>query len=453
MRKIYLSWIILGLFFTACTVDNDTVFDENAVVRVQKVIDNCAQELVKPEFGWRMLYVPNPETHGGYNVLMKFLDSENVRVYTDFVEETTLSTYSFNASQGPVLSFDTYSCLHYLADPKNKPQGKGLQGEFEFVIQSISADSIVFLGKKYSNKLVFTPAEETDWTELMEASRKNIERMAPPKDAPFFRGLMMNQTAINLIYDPDTRSASYTYADDETKEIKTARTAVFGTKEGIAFQPKIKVNGVVLGALKYNEAKDLFESNTPGVIGSLKYSHKPPFQFYNSVRDMQSGSDLVGLAKIGKLEPSMAIMSEIVKMLSNLSFMCEELKNGYPLAVLAGLKQIRIVWQLNYNGTMVGPWLSFFGAENGFAEANCSLDLGMEMEVLRDDQLRFSLIPGRMMSNNDKFWSNMESQITYETFRRFFTDPAGFTIVPAGNNQYYFVNLADSKRWIVLTKE
>ena len=47
----------------------------------------------------------------------------------------------------------------------------------------------------------------------------------------------------------------------------------------------------------------------------------------------------------------------------------------------------------------------------------------------------------------------MESQITYETFRRFFTDPAGFTIVPAGNNQYYFVNLADSKRWIVLTKE
>ena len=205
------------------------------------------------------------------------------------------------------------------------------------MIQSISADSIVFLGKKYSNKLVFTPAEETDWTELMEASRKNIERMAPPKDAPFFRGLMMNQTAINLIYDPDTRSASYTYADDETKEIKTARTAVFGTKEGIAFQPKIKVNGVVLGALKYNEAKDLFESNTPGVIGSLKYSHKPPFQFYNSVRDMQSGSDLVGLAKIGKLEPSMAIMSEIVKMLSNMSFMCEELKNGYPLAVLAGL--------------------------------------------------------------------------------------------------------------------
>ena len=77
----------------------------------------------------------------------------------------------------------------------------------------------------------------------------------------------------------------------------------------------------------------------------------------------------------------------------------------------------------------------------------------MEMEVLRDDQLRFSFIPGRMMSNNDKFWSNMESQITYETFRRFFTDPAGFTIVPAGNNQYYFVNLADSKRWIVLTKE
>lgn len=109
---------------------------------------------------------------------------------------------------------------------------------------------------------------------------------------------------------------------------------------------------------------------------------------------MQGGSDLVGLPKIGKLEPSMAIMSEIVKMLSNMSFMCEELKNGYPLAILAGLKQIRIVWQLNYNGNMVGPWLSFFGAENGFADANCSLDFGMEMELLRDDNCVSRLFRG-----------------------------------------------------------
>ena len=119
--------------------------------------------------------------------------------------------------------------------------------------------------------------------------------------------------------------------------------------------PKIRVNGVVLGELKYNEDKGAFEANTPGVIGSLKYSHKPPFRFYNSLNDMRKGSNVVGLTKLGKFEPSMAIMNEIVKMLSQMSEMCQELKQDYPMFVLAGLKQFRITWGLDINGQNVGP--------------------------------------------------------------------------------------------------
>lgn len=452
MKKIYIIWILLGCLFSACSVDDDNVFDDNAVVRVQKVIDRCAKTLQEPPFGWRMVYVPNPKTHGGYNVLMNFTDEENVEIFTDFLEERSTSTYRFNASQGPVLSFDTYSCLHYLADPKNKPTGKGLQGEFEFVIQEVTSDSLVFLGKKYGARIVFLPAKETDWTELMEASRVNIERLAPMENAPFFRGLTMNQTAVNLIYDPGTRSASYTYADDQSQKIITEKTAVYGTLEGVAFLPKIRVNGVVLGELKYNEDKGAFEANTPGVIGSLKYSHKPPFRFYNSLNDMRKGSNVVGLTKLGKFEPSMAIMNEIVKMLSQMSEMCQELKQDYPMFVLAGLKQFRITWGLDINGQNVGPWLTYFGSENLFAEPECEVNYGLDMVEMRDDQVRFTL-NGKEKTNNDKFQTNMENQAGFSAFQRFFTDDAGFTVVPAGDGKFYFVNLADSRRWIVLTKE
>lgn len=454
MKNSYIIWVLIFMFFAGCSVDQDYVFDESAVTRAQKVLKECAEVLVKPEHGWKMVFIPEAETHGGYNVLMKFLDKEQVEMYTDFLEEKSRSTYSLNSSQGPVLNFDTKSCLHYLADPSLRPYGTGLKGEFEFVIHEIHADSLVFYGKKYNNRIVFYPAEQLDWTENMDIFRANIERMVPQENAPFFRGLYMNTTAINLIYNPDTRCISYSYSDDVSKEIVSKQTSVFGTVDGVAFEPKIRVNGVVLSDLKYNDQSGTFESNTPGVVGDLSYSHTPPFVFYNSITNIAKGSTYAGLTPIGKIDPSagMGVILELMKVFANKANMSAELKDGYQAMALAGMKEIQLTWKLDVDGEDKGPWLTIKGAKNILGESEYEVHYELLADTLRkDDQIRFRL--GNLIQTNDyDFQANMEKQPGFFAFRNFFTDPAGFTIVPAANEQYYFVNLDDSRRWILLNK-
>lgn len=453
MKKIYFILILFALLVQACEVENDSVFDETSTVRVERLMADCQEALKKPEFGWRMVYVPNPEKHGGFNILMKFEDKERVVMATDFTEEESNSTYSFNASQGAVLCFDTYSCLHTLADPSENPKGKGMEGEFEFVVQQITPDSIVFTGKKHGYKAVFYPASREDWTELLPAARANLEKMAPENNAPFFRSLTMNTTAVNLIYDTQTRAASVTWADEKTRTTQTFLTALYGTKDGVGFMPALRINGVVVDELKYNEAKQLFEVATPGVLGELKYTDRPPIPFYNSFTDLSTTSNAAALPLIGKFEFSINIIIEIMNIFSAMNDMSADLKPGYPLAVIAGLKQFKISWKSPVEGMPDGTWLTYFGTKELFDEGQYYYNEGVTYETLREegDQVRFNMTDLRY-TTDEEYGEKMKNVAIVTTFRNFFTEPAGFTVVPAGNDKFYFVSIADSKRWMLLSK-
>lgn len=446
----------------ACSVKEDYIFDESATARIRAYINNCTAELTKPEYGWKMLFEPNKTRLGGYNVLMSFREDGTVRMLTDFLEEESTSTYTFNESQGPVLSFDSYSCLHYLADPRITPVGTGLEGEFEFVIKEVSSDSLVFYGKKYGNRIVFYPAAEADWSVNMENFRKHIDLMKPQDQSPFFRGLTMNQTAVNLVYDPASRAITYSYSDEITKQILSGWSGVYGTSDGVRFSPEIHVNGVVLDELKYNEKSRLFEANTPGVIGSLKYSHKPPFPFYNSIDQMRSASSFIGTPRLGSISSgNINSMLEFVNAImgGHSMYMSSEFQAGYRALIMAGMKQFRITWSLDYNGTERGPWVTFYGALSAWLaeeESIYSLNNLLEMEIMREerDQIRFTINEDNIyQTNSGEFANLMRDQTGYKAFMDFIADPAGFTIVPSVNKRFYLVNLADSRRWLLLTKE
>ncbi|MDR1755355.1 MAG: DUF4302 domain-containing protein [Culturomica sp.] len=485
MKKRYLLGLLPFLLLTACSGEDDAIFPESATARIRAVTDSCAKVVMQSAYGWKMLYTPDPVRHGGYNVLMKFETDENVRVYTDFLAEETLSTYSFNASQGPMLCFDTQSALHYLSNPEIQPVGTGKKGEFEFVIQSISRDSLVFTGKKYGQRIVFYPAEQADWETRMAAFRTNIERLTPAPNAPYFRGLTMNQTAVNLAYLPESRSISYTYSDAVTREILTGQAGVYGTEEGVRFSPKIRVNGVVLDALKYNPTLQLFEANTPGVIGQLKYSHKPPFPFYNSIGMLKEGSNTAGLSRIPELNLS-TYGTFLVQVLNSSAYMSEELSRDYPGLVLDGLKHFRLCWELEDDaGALKGPWISYVGSVgldlgglnlggldlgailgggSGGGTINTQTEYTVDYQLAdtlgraEGDQIKFTRVYGansirlRPDKEDDKFRNHIEGNAGFNTFTNFITDPAGFTVVPESGRVFVLVNLADSRRWIRLTK-
>lgn len=464
MKKIYIliAWLAIGM--TACQVEEDSMFDESSTERMNRMIAECDAMLQKPEHGWRMVYVPNPTKHGGFNVLMDFEKGGKVRMLTDFLDEESNTTYSFNASQGAVMSFDTYSCLHYLADPSNTPKGQGWEGEFEFMIQDITADSIVFLGKKHGYKAVFLPAQAEDWTDLLPAAKKNLEHLRPQDNAPFFRSLTMNATAVNLVYNPTTRAASVTWADPVNKKTETFLTAVYGTKEGVAFMPALRINGVVVEELKYNEAKDGFVVGTPGVIGELKYSDYPPIPFYNSYTELSTTSNSAALPLIGGFSLSINAILEVMNVTAGMGQMSADLKPSYPLAVIAGLKQFRISWNSPTDGMPEGQWLTFFGATNLFREGEFFYHESIKGTSLREegDQVRFELQKGINAETGEEETLTFQTDSTFTArmqlsgfttvVRKFFVEPQGFTVVPAGNDKFYFVSIADSKRWMLLSK-
>ena len=105
--------VLAGVACAACTNEVDDVFSTNATQRIEAAMAECDETLQGAEYGWRFDYTP---TNGAtVNYVMNF---KNGRVRMENTEgETSESTYKIVNAEGPVLSFDTYSILHELADP------------------------------------------------------------------------------------------------------------------------------------------------------------------------------------------------------------------------------------------------------------------------------------------------------------------------------------------------
>ena len=93
MKKISLL-LMLFMGLMACNNDDDMVFSESSTARVQKLQDDCDEMLRSKADGWKMVYVPNPTKHGGFNVLMKFGENGQVRIMTDYTEGESNTTYA-----------------------------------------------------------------------------------------------------------------------------------------------------------------------------------------------------------------------------------------------------------------------------------------------------------------------------------------------------------------------
>ena len=142
--------------FISCQSDDLSINSEDRVVDYLKKYD----EILKDGEGkWLMEYFPNEEQYGGFLLMMEFSENKKVRIYPenmlcgDLENGYSESLYQLKADQGPVLSFDTYNkVLHYFCDPS--PDGKGYEGDYDFIFQSVTSDSIWVTGKKRGYKML-----------------------------------------------------------------------------------------------------------------------------------------------------------------------------------------------------------------------------------------------------------------------------------------------------------
>jgi hypothetical protein len=91
-------------------------------------------------------------------------------MYSDFDSTTATvireSSYRLKALQQPSLIFDTYSYIHMLSDPDGAVSGgaygQGLKSDFEFAIDTVTADSIRLTGRFNGSKLSLRKAAQGD---------------------------------------------------------------------------------------------------------------------------------------------------------------------------------------------------------------------------------------------------------------------------------------------------
>lgn len=291
-NKSIILLLTLGLAFTACSRDEDSLFEKSAAERTVEALDNAQKCLTEAPNGWEFLYFCNPDTRG-YNILVKFDEHGQVKasakaylkgktLKTDSIVTDANSTWEVMSDYGPILSFNTYSdVLHLWADPQG--DGDGFLGDYEFLILEATPEQIILKGKKHSAYSVMRRLpKDQDWTEYFT----DIENM---------QAKLFNNDNLFLA---DVKGTKYTFTDGSTGIFTVADKGdapddedpivipFVTTKEGIFFSAfltddryqALKLNEGVLKAdaitMSAGSLADHFEYYARLVGGKWKYNMK-----------------------------------------------------------------------------------------------------------------------------------------------------------------------------------
>lgn len=177
MKKIfYIFLAAMGLSLASCTFKDDSVFDKNSAQRMKETIEKANKVLTSSASGWVMqVYPEETRAYGAFNLLMHFTNDGKVDVASEYSGyEVATSFYKIDMSAGAVLSFDSYNeIFHYLSDPSINDgggHGYGFEGDYDYLIISVSDKEIVLKGKKSGN-YAYLKALPTgvEWDEYLDS--------------------------------------------------------------------------------------------------------------------------------------------------------------------------------------------------------------------------------------------------------------------------------------------
>lgn len=270
MNKLYSIFsLLVGIFaFTACTPEVDDKFSETPTDRVEETIDNTRDILKAAPNGWRIEYYAST-TYGGYNVFAKFEDN-NVTVASEKVGSshnagfgpdgkliTATSHYKIEASQGVVLSFDEYNDIfHYFSDPANPDYGKkgeGMEGDFEFRVQSATAEKVEMIGKKHQSKIVMYPIEDgKTWEDCVNEVNATRDFMAS-RSYQFVVEGSEREIGVTTSY----RRLVFTYLNDAGEKQQVVAPFII-TDNGYKLYRTVDVDGTEISSILKGNTEEYF---------------------------------------------------------------------------------------------------------------------------------------------------------------------------------------------------
>jgi hypothetical protein len=229
----------LLLLLCACAREEDDVFGKPAAQRAGETAAQYAALLTAAQHGWLMEYFASESLIGGYTFACAFAEDGTVAITADLSTEgyaagtPQTSLYRIASDRGAALSFDTYSVLHTLSEPRGGSMANdSYGGDYEFVITRAAADSIFLKGKKYGTPLLMLRLAEpiADYFGRLMATAKSIDalpRMRVTAAGSEYDCVKEDHRTLK-VYHPSGESASYPFIYTE-KGMRLLRPMAVGS--------------------------------------------------------------------------------------------------------------------------------------------------------------------------------------------------------------------------------
>jgi hypothetical protein len=252
----------------------ENLFEESAALRLNRAVKEASNHLLSSPNGWIMEYFPTKDS-SGITFLVNFRVDEWVTMATKniyfpaYTEDSGM--WKIIADQGSVLTFNTYdSIFHFFSDPHDIPQtpyntitgeyfelGRGLEGDYEFVILSSTQDEVFLKGKKRATDIRLRRFSGTqDWPSYFQILDDVHSTLFSSKDIPLLRLRSDNveytlSNGLNHVFSADLKGGD-PYA--ESKQIP-----FIITDYGIRFGQKFtidSINNKKVQSFRLTEEKD-----------------------------------------------------------------------------------------------------------------------------------------------------------------------------------------------------
>lgn len=254
MKKIfYLLCMAVAVMATSCSNEQEDFFNDSSANRANAKVKSTIEVLSSASNGWLMQYFPgDPETWGGYNMIIKFDADGKVTVANEvsYPDYTETSYYSVKQSAGVMLSFDTYNNLfHVFSDPSaplSGDLGEGMQGDYDFSVMSADADKVVLKGRKQGTYAILTPMPEGQTWEDYLTNVKTV------KDKMLSLKYTLDVDGKQLVGQPYRRTLRF-YTTDEEGNTKTIIMPYVFCEDGIKTYGTVNIEGAEISGFNFSD--------------------------------------------------------------------------------------------------------------------------------------------------------------------------------------------------------
>lgn len=297
MKKLLLYGLLIGtsLSMGSCLFSEDDLFEESSAERLNASVVEMKELLLSAENGWKLEYrYGSGGIEGAANIFMKF-NANDVVMASDFATssytpgETCTSMYTVQSYNGTELSFDSYNeILHSFCTP-NSYTDPGYQGDYEFIVRSMSENEIHLTGKKGDVDMVMTKLDTSlDWTTYLASAAQISE----DSDYSSFNLMVGGQNVTGISRVGHAFVLSTTGSDGSVSQ---SYYPFICTDNGVHMIEPLTVEGVVMQDFTWDNSTNTFTCINEGVDAKLVFERPAGYDKYLGEYQVQSGSSTMQL--------------------------------------------------------------------------------------------------------------------------------------------------------------